>query len=90
VRVQLARDALPGGIVHSIRPAGDDVLEIVFSVPYASELRGIRLERPVIENARGRLLDSSLEEIAFNVVQLSIDEPRNIKKFSVADSEGVH
>ncbi|MEX0665749.1 MAG: hypothetical protein WD598_13415 [Acidimicrobiia bacterium] len=76
--------------VHSIRPVGDDVLEVVFSVPFDTHRRGIRLDRNTVEAARGRLMHSSLEEIAFDVVSMGIREPRPLAEFHSADTAGVH
>jgi hypothetical protein len=75
--------------VHSVRPISDDVLEIVFSVPGEDDARGIRLDRRVIESSGGRLMQSSLDEIAFDVVAMGICEPRRLEDFRETDAAGV-
>ena len=75
--------------VRWIRPTADDVLEVVFSAPGDNELRGLRVDRQTLEAATGRLAQSSLDEIAFDVVTMGIDEPRPIEEFCVADTSGV-
>lgn len=72
-----------------VRPVADDVLEIVFSAPGDDDERGIRLDRRTIEAARGRLTQSSLDEIAFDVVTMGIGEPRSAEEFTDLDAEGV-
>lgn len=74
---------------HSIRPVTDDVLEVVFSWLVDDDLRGIRLDRNVLDAATGRLMDHTLEEIAFDVVYLGICEPRDIAEFGAPDATGV-
>lgn len=64
------------------------MLEVVFSVPGDDDLRGMRLDRKVLDAAPGRLMQSSLEEIAFDVVSMGIREPRRIEEFC-ADATGV-
>jgi hypothetical protein len=75
--------------VHSIRPVSDDVLEVVFSLPGDDDLRGMRVDRNVLDAEPGRLRQSSLEEIAFDVVSMGICEPRRIDEFCAADTTGV-
>ena len=65
------------------------MLEVVFSGPGDNDLRGIRLDRQVLDAATGRLMQHTLEEIAFDVVYLGICEPRNIAAFNAADANGV-
>lgn len=76
--------------LHSIRPVADDVLEVVFSMLGDDDLRGMRLDRKVFDAAAGRLMHSSLEEIAFDVVSMGICEPRRREEFGAADTTGVH
>ena len=75
--------------VHSVRPISDDILEIVFSVPGDDDARGIRVDRRVIESTDGRLMQSSLDEIAFDVVAMGICEPRRLDEFREVDTAGV-
>ena len=75
--------------VHAIRPVTDDVLEVVFSWLGDDDRRGIRLDRNVLDAATGRLMDHTLEEIAFDVVYLGICEPRDIAEFGAPDTTGV-
>ena len=86
----LAYTTIDEATVHSIRPVGDDVFEVVFSVPYDAHLRGIRLDRKTVEAATGRLMQSSLDEIAFDEVHIGICEPKPIEEFHPADTAGVH
>jgi hypothetical protein len=88
VATQLSRRAT-AVTVHSIRPVSDHVLEIVFSVRGDDDLRGIRVERTVIESSDGRVMQSSLDEIAFDVVAMGICEPRRLEEFCEADTAGV-
>ena len=74
---------------HSIRPVTDDVLEVVFSWLGDDDLRGLRLDRNVLDVATGRLMNHTLEETAFDVVSLGIREPRDIAEFRAPDTKGV-
>jgi hypothetical protein len=75
--------------VHSMRPVTDDVLEIVFSWPDDDDLRGMRLDRKVFDAATGRLMGSTVDEIAFDAVLMGICEPRDMAEFGAADTTGV-
>lgn len=88
VATLLSRRATPVAVL-SVRPISDDVLEIVFSVPGDDDARGIRLDRRIIESSGGRLTQSSLDEIAFDVVAMGICEPRRLEEFRQADTAGV-
>src|SRR5580700_2128051 len=89
VRALLTSRDLGAPTVHSMRPVTDDVLEVVFSWPHDDDLRGMRLDRKVFDAATGRLVGSTLEEIAFDVVYMGICEPRPIEEFGAADTTGV-
>ena len=78
-----------GPTVHSIRPVTDDVLEVVFSWPGDDDLRGMRLDRKAFDTATGRLMHHTLDEIAFDVVNMGIIEPRRIAEFGATDAAGV-
>lgn len=88
VRALLARETR-APTVHSIRPVTDDVLEVIFSWPDDVDLRGMRLDRNVLDAATGRLMGSKLDEIAFDVFAMGIREPRRIEEFGPADTAGV-
>lgn len=88
VAAQLPRRST-AATVHSVRPSSDDVLEIVFSVPGDEDERGIRVDRRVIESTGSRLAQSSLDEIAFDVVAMGICEPRRVEEFCEVDPSGV-
>lgn len=75
--------------MRSIRPVTDDVLEIIFSWPDDDDLRGMRLDRKVFDAATGRMMGSTLDEIAFDVVLMGICEPRDIAEFHAADRTGI-
>ena len=76
--------------MHSIRAVTDDVVEVVFSGnPDGDDLRGIRLDRKVLDAAPGRLEGRTLSELAFDVVHLGIGEPRDPAEFDAADASGV-
>ncbi len=66
------------------------MLEVTFSTPGDTVLRGMRIDRGVLDATPGRLSGSSLEEIAFDILTTGICEPRDIDEFSIVDEAGVH
>jgi len=88
VLVQMARENTDR-VIHFARAASATIVEIVFSVPGEGALRGIRVDLSWVEAASGRLKGSTFEELAFNIVQLGVLEPRSIHEFTVEDTASV-
>ncbi len=88
VRDQMAKQDADREI-HSVQAISDAAVEIVFSIPGERMLRGIRTDLSWVEAASGRIKGSSVEELAFNLVQLGVLEPRSIHELTAEDNAGV-
>jgi hypothetical protein len=76
--------------VHSVAARSPDEVEIIFWAPTETPgLRGIRLSRDQVRGAGWRIRESTIGELAFNIIHLGIDEPRALDEFSPPDPHGV-
>jgi hypothetical protein len=75
--------------LHSVTAIPPDAVQMIFSDPQGGGLRGMRIDRASVRSARERVRDSSLDELAFDLVTTGICEPRSSDEFSPADSDGV-
>jgi hypothetical protein len=75
--------------VHSIQTVSSDEVQIVFSSPDDATLRGVRLDRQAVAAASERVRTSTLDELAFDVVLLGLEEPRSMGDYGEPDEHGV-
>lgn len=82
--------ALPGEVrLHSIAATSPEEVEVIYSVPGDTGLRGMRISAEVVRSAPERIRVSSIDELAFDIVTTGILEPRVPNEFAPADRSGV-
>lgn len=77
------------GQLCSVTAISPDVVEMIYSDPQGGGLRGMRIDLASVRSAGHRVRDSSLDELAFDLVTTGICEPRPSDEFAPADSDGV-
>lgn len=90
IEVRLEAIALPGEVrVHSVTATSPEEVEVVYSAGGETELRGFRISADVARSAPERIRESSIEELAFDIVTTGILEPRRSTDFLPEDPHGV-
>lgn len=75
--------------LHSIAATSSEQVEVVYSAPGDSALRGFRISADMARSAPERISESSIDELAFDIVTTGILEPRPPSDFLPADPNGV-
>ena len=75
--------------LHSVRATSPEEVEVVYSDRVHMELRGFRISSEVVRSARSRIRDSSIDELAFDIVTTGVWEPRPSDDFLDPDTNGV-
>lgn len=73
----------------SITATSPQEIEVIYSDVADSEVRGIRVSADLVRSAPPRLRDSSVDELAFDIVTMGICEPRPPEDFLPPDANGV-
>jgi len=82
--------SLPEGFqLHSIRALSSEEVELIFSIAYDGALRGMRIDLDSVKAARWRISESSIDGLAWDLVNIWFDEPRVMDEFSPPDEDGV-
>jgi hypothetical protein len=90
IELQLKAIQRPGEArVQSIRATQPDEIEVVYSVPEDPRHRGIRISADLVRSAPARIRESTIDELAFDIVTTGILEPRAQGDFLPADPNGV-
>lgn len=88
IELQLA--ARPSVIqLHWARATSPEKIEVVYSDRATTELRGFRISAELVRSAPERIRDSSVDELAFDIVTTGICEPRLSEDFLSPDTNGV-
>ena len=88
IALELAtRPAIPQ--LRSITATSSQELEVIYSDVADTELRGIRISADLVRSAPQRLSESSVDELAFDIVTTGICEPRPPEDFLPPDANGV-
>lgn len=66
-----------------------EVVEVVYSDPASDELRGMRISLALVRSAPERIRQSSIEELAFDIVTTGVFEPRPPEDFLLPDHAGI-
>lgn len=75
--------------LYSVRAVSPNVVEIIHSDPGGRGVRGIRIDRTSVLSARERISDSSIVELAFDLVYIGMEEPKPEEDFLPPDLDGV-
>jgi hypothetical protein len=79
--------------LHSVTATSSEEVEVVYEVVYCdladSGLRGFRISADVVRSAPERIRESSIDELAFDIVTTGICEPRPPEDFLSPDVNGV-
>lgn len=75
--------------LYSVTAASSEVVEIVHSDPAGRGLRGIRIDQTSVLSARERISESSIDELAFDLVCIGMEEPKPEEDFLPPDDHGV-
>ena len=75
--------------VHSIRATSPEVVEVIYTDSLGTDLKGIRLDLGSVRSGPERIRESSIDELAFDLVLLGLCEPRPIDEFLPPDSDGI-
>ena len=76
-------------LVHSIKVLSSEAIEVIYSYSMDRDLRGIRIDSASVRSASERIRTKSIDELAFYLIHVGMDEPRPKDDFLPADSNGV-
>lgn len=62
--------------LYSVKAASSEVVEIVHSDAGGWRRRGIRIDQSSVLSARERIIDGSIDELAFDLVCIGMEEPK--------------
>ena len=90
IKLDLEEIALPGEVrVHSITAISPEEVEVVYSVPRDTAPRGFRVSADIVRSAPERISESSIGELAIDIVVTGILEPRPPSDFLPVGPDGV-
>lgn len=75
--------------LQSIRAVTPRRVEVVYRWPGEDNLRGIQLDLSSVEGASERIRNSTVDELAFDLVVIGLEEPRRIEEFTDSDENGI-
>ena len=75
--------------LQSVQVVTPSCVEIVYWWPGEDTLRGIRLDVSSMESASERIRTSSVDELAFDLVAIGMQEPRRIEEFTHPDENAI-
>src|SRR4051794_6949297 len=64
-------------------------IELVFKHPGDVHLRGMRLNVEAVRQGPERIRESSVDELAFDLIHMGICEPRALREFLPPDKNGI-
>jgi hypothetical protein len=75
--------------VHSVTAKAPEEVEVIYSVQSDPRLRGIRIKLHAIREAPARISESTIGELALNIVTTAILEPRPSEDYLRPDRSGI-
>ena len=75
--------------LRSVKATSPEEVEVVYIDHIYNEIRGVRISADEVRSAPQRISDSTIEEVAFDIVTTGICEPRPAEDFDAPDVNGV-
>jgi hypothetical protein len=75
--------------LHSARATSPETVEIIYSDSMYVGLKGIRIDFAAVRAGSELFREASVDELALNLINLGMLEPRPLDEFLPADTNGV-
>lgn len=75
--------------LYSVAAVSPEVVEIIYSDPVDGETMGIRIDLTSVRSTGGRIGDSTVDELALELVFVGMCEPKSKDEFLPPDENGV-
>lgn len=75
--------------LHSVRATSPEIVEVIYSDSMHVGLKGIQIDFASVRSGSEIFRESSVDELASNLINLGMLEPRPLEEFLPADTNGV-